>query len=119
MNFIVQTRFDVEKDREADLQPWLAENESQLVAACPSGIQYLGTFANILGDERDVGAYRTLWAMDNYAGLDALSGAMKEGGEFARLMDELGSFTLGRQDGGLITGELSRRVTDAAIWGLD
>lgn len=119
MNFIVQAGFDLETDKEADFQPWLAENEPKIVAACPDGIDYLGTFAVIFGDSDDVGAYRTVWAMDGYAGLDAFADAVKAGGEFAELMDGLGSFGLGRQDGGLQSAELLRRVTDAAIWGLD
>lgn len=119
MNFMIQAGFDVKKEREAGFQPWLAENESKLAEACPEGVTYLGTFANIFGSDERVGAYRTVWGMDSYAAMDAFSNAIKQGGTFAELMDDLGQFTLDRQHGGILSGDLSRRVTDAAIWGLE
>jgi hypothetical protein len=119
VNFMVQNGFDVKKEREAGFQPWLVENESKLAEECPEGITYLGTFANIFGSEARVGAYQTVWGMDSYAAMDAFSNAIKQGGTFAELMDALGKFTLDRQEGGISSNELSRRVTDAAIWGLD
>jgi hypothetical protein len=119
MNFMIQAGFDIKKDKEAEFQPWLAENEAKLAAACPEGVQYMGTYANIFGSDDRVGAYRTVWGMNSYAAMDAFSSAIKEGGTFAELMDALGHFTLDRQDGGVLSGELSRRVTDAAIWGID
>ncbi len=119
MKFIIQDGFDIKKGKDLDYQKWLAENEEKLAASCPTGTEYLGTFANIFGSEQNVRAYRTLWGMDSYGALDGLSEAIKEGGTFGQLMDTMGGFELDRQDGGLTSSELSRRVTDAAIWGVD
>ena len=119
MNFIADTGYDVKQGKQLEFQEWLTENEEKLAASCPSGTEYLGTFANIFGSERSVGTYRTLWGMDSYAAMDAFSAAIKEGGTFAQLMDTMGRFVLDRQDGGVQSGELSRRVSDAAMWGVD
>ena len=119
MNFIANAGYDIKKGKELDFKAWLSENEEKLAAACPEGVQYLGTFANIFGSERSVGAYRSLWAMDSYAAMDNFSAAMKDGGTFSQLVDSMTRFALERQDGGLQAAELSRRVTDAAIWGVD
>lgn len=119
MNLIAEAGFDVKKGKELEFQKWLAENEEKLAAACPPGTTYLGTFATIFGSERTVGAYRTLWGVENYAAMDAFSGSIKEGGTFSELMNAMGLFAVERQDGGLQVGELSRRVTDAAIWAVE
>lgn len=119
MNFIVQNGFDIKQGKEAAFGPWLAENEPRLAESCPEGVEYLGTFANIFGNDDRVGAYRSLWLMDSYGAMDRFSGAIKEGGAFADLMDELGRFAMDRQDGGVMSADLSRRVTDAAIFGVE
>ena len=119
MNFLVLNGFDIKKDREAEFQPWLAANEAGIADASPEGVEYIGTFANIFGDDDHVGAYRSVWLLDSYAAMDRFSAAIKEGGTFAELMNELGRFAMDRQDGGSLSSELSRRVTDAAIWGIE
>jgi hypothetical protein len=119
VNFLIQNGFDIRKDREAEFQPWLADNEAGIAEACPEGVEYVGTFANIFGDDDHVGAYRSVWLMDSYAAMDRFSAAIKEGGTFALLMNELGRFAMDRQDGGSQSADLSRRVTDAAIWGIE
>ena len=119
MNFITYSEFDVQKGTELDLRDWLAQNEEKIAAETPDGLEYLGTFTTIFGPEASVNTFRTVWAMDNYAAIDTFTKAVKAGGTFADLMDVLGSYQLDRQDGGIQMNVLTRRVTDAAIWGVD
>ncbi len=117
MNFVAEQGFDVKKGQSIEFQRWLADNEAALASACPEGVEYLGTFANIFSSEKDSGAYRTLWAMDSYGAMDSFAEAMKEGGTFAQLVDAMARFFLDAVDGGDWSNILSRRVTTAAMWG--
>ena len=103
MDFLIQNGFDIRKDREAEFQPWLADNEAGIAEACPEGVEYVGTFVNIFGGDDHVGAYRSVWLMDSYGAMDRFSSAIKEGGTFAELMNELGRFAMDRQDGGSLS----------------
>ena len=54
--------------------------------------------------------------MDSYGAQDKWSAAVKDGGTFARLMDEMAHFIDQRNEANQSTLML-RRVSDAAIWG--
>ena len=117
MNFINQQGFDVKKGKATEFQAWLAENEEGLASSCPAGIEYMGTFANIFTSEKDSGFFRTIWGMDRYGAMDSFSEAMKKGDTFAQLMEAMAGFILDPIDGGNWSSEVSRSVTDTAIWG--
>jgi len=117
MHFISEQGFDVKKGQSAEFQQWLVDNEAELASACPEGVEYLGTFANVFSSEKGSGSFRTLWALVSYGALDRFTDAIKEGGTFARLVDAMAKFGLDYVDGGDWSNILSRRVTTAAIWG--
>ena len=117
MSFIAQQGFDVKKGRAVEFQGWVAENESALAAACPAGVEYIGTFANIFTSDKSSGSFRTIWRLDRYGSMDGFADAMKEGGGFAELMEAMAGFILDPLDGGHWSNELSRSVVDTAIWG--
>ncbi|MDH3260944.1 MAG: hypothetical protein OEM81_01330 [Acidimicrobiia bacterium] len=117
MNFISEQGFDIKKGQSVEFQQWLMDNEGELASACPAGVEYVGTFANVFSSEKDSGSFRTLWAMESYGALDNFTDAMKEGGTFAQLVDAMAKFGLDSADGGDWSSSLSRRVTTAAIWG--
>lgn len=117
MNFISEQGFEVKKGQSAEFQQWLMNNEAELASACPEGIEYMGTFANIFSSEKNSGSYRTLWAMESYGAMDNFTDAMKEGGTFAQLVDAMARFSLDSANGGDWSSILSRRVTTAVFWG--
>jgi hypothetical protein len=116
MNFIQAQGFDVKKGQTAALQKWLEANEEKISADCPDGISYEGTYAVVQTSEKTTGAVLSLWRMESYGAMDAFSAAMKEGGSFARLMEEFTEFLDQERDANW-SSFLARRMTDTAIWG--
>lgn len=92
--YILEWGFDVPKDGVADFHAWLAENEP-LLASCPSGIAYRGTFVATFGPtNRPEGRYRTYWSLDNLSDLEkfAANGGGGAKKRFARLLTTFMSF---------------------------
>jgi hypothetical protein len=117
MDFIAEFGFDVKKGQARDLQRWLSENESKLAAACPSGTEYVGTYAVIYTSEKHAGGYRQLFRMESYGSQDTLAATMKEeGGTFATLYEEMSQFVDQDRDADWSSG-LYKAVTDASMWG--
>jgi hypothetical protein len=117
VKFIVENGYDIKKGQAVEFQKWLADNEKEIAATAPDGFEYLGTFSSIFSSTPEVGAVRTLWALDSYGAMDTFADSIKAGGTFARLMDTMAGFALDQQDGGHVSNALSRNVTDTAIWG--
>jgi hypothetical protein len=116
MNFIAEFGFDVKKGRAQELQRWLFENESKLAAECPSGVEYIGTYAVMYSSEKHSGGFRQFFRMESYGSQDTFAAAMKEGGEFARLIEEMSEFVDQEKDANWSNG-LYKAVTDASMWG--
>lgn len=114
MQFIHEQGFDVRDGEEHAFQRWLADNEAALAAACPEGVDYLGTFYAIFSDQRDAGTYRMLWRYDSYAAQDRMAEASAGGTEMARLMHEGIAFVdMGNQRNS--SNQLLKLVTDSTI----
>ena len=116
MNFIAEYGFDVKKGQAQDFQRWLSENESKLAAACPKGIEYIGTYAVVQTSEKHTGGFRSLLRMESYGSQDTLAAAMKEGGAYADLFMEMTKF-IDQDRGADWSSNLYKAVTDASIWG--
>jgi hypothetical protein len=116
VNFIFEFGFDAKEGKSQDLQRWLSANEEKLAAEAPEGSEYLGTYVAVMSSEKEAGTWRQMWRLANYAAQDDLSEAMKQGGTFARLMDEFTRLTDQRNDAHQ-SQTLLRRATNAAIWG--
>ena len=114
MNFIAEFGFDLKKGRAQEFQRWMSENESKLAAACPSGIEYIGTYAVMYSSEKHAGAFRQLFRLENYGAQDIFAAAMKEGGEFASLIEGASEFIDQEKDW---SSGLYKSVTDLSIWG--
>jgi hypothetical protein len=69
-----------------------------------------------MNTEKTSGSCRAIFRMDSYGAQDKWSAAVKDGGTFARLMDEMAHFIDQRNEANQSTLML-RRVSDAAIWG--
>jgi len=116
MEFIAEFGFDVKKGGAQDFQRWLSENESKLAQACPSGVEYVGTYAVMYSSEKHAGTYRQLFRMESYGSQDAFSAAMKEGGEFATLVEAMTEFVDQDREADWSNG-LWKAVTDISLWG--
>lgn len=116
MNFLHEWGFDVKEGRSQEFQKWLTDNEEKLALESPEGCEYFGTFAAVHTSEKNSGAFRTIFRMNSYAGQDAFSAAMKEGGAFARMMEELTSY-MDQSNNSNWSEHMLRRVSDTAIWG--
>jgi hypothetical protein len=116
MDFIAEFGFDVKKGQAQDFQRWLSENESKIPAACPPGIEYIGTYAVVQTSEKHAGGFRQLFRMESYGSQDTMAAAMKEGGDFADLIQEMSKFVDQDRDADWSSG-LYKAVTDTSIWG--
>ena len=87
MNFMAEFGFDVKQGKANDFQKWLSENESKLAAACPPGVEYVGTYGVIYSSEKHAGGFRQFFRLESYGAQDAMAAAMKEGGDFATLIE--------------------------------
>lgn len=116
MHFMHVLGFDVKQGQSLALQKWLTDNEEKLALEMPDGCEYVGTFAAVHTSEKEAGSYRTIMKMENYGAQDNFSAKMKEGGAFARMMEEMTAF-MDQDNDSHWSEEVLRRVTDAAIWG--
>jgi hypothetical protein len=116
MDFMSEFGFSVKQGQARDFQRWLSENESKVSAACPSGVEYIGTYAVIYTSEKQSGAYRQFFRMESYGSQDTLAAAMKEGGAFASLFEEMSKFVDQDREADWSNG-LYKAVTDTSIWG--
>jgi hypothetical protein len=92
VSLLVEYGFDVKQGRGHDFQAWLSENETKFADACPAGVEYVGTFGVVFASEKHAGGSRQLFRLANYGAMDALSAALKEGGTYASLFNEMFEF---------------------------
>jgi hypothetical protein len=118
MQFIHEQGFDVREGEEHAYQRWLTENESAIAAACPEGVEYLGTFYAIFADTRAAGTYRMLWRYDSYGAQDRMAAEMGGDTDLARLVHE-GIAFLDMDNHRNASNQLFKRVTDATILSLE
>ncbi len=116
MNFIAEFGFDVKKGRAQDFQRWMSENESKLAAACPAGVEYVGTYAVMYSSEKHSGSFRQFFRMESYGSQDTFAAAMKDGGAFAKLIEETSEFIDQDREADWSNG-LYKAVTDISLWG--
>lgn len=94
MPILHQTTYDVNTGQFEAFQNWLLEHEASLAAEYPEGVEYLGTYANVYGDQAK-GEFKTLLRLDNYAALDSLAETIAAEGTLSRLLWEVSAFTTG------------------------
>jgi hypothetical protein len=116
MRFIQEYGYTVKVGQDEAHQRWLIENDAALRAAQPKGNKYIGTFAVVLGSEKEAGSYRALFELDSYGAMDAAAAANKDpNSELGRLLREVSQFF----DTDLAapwSNTLMKDVIDATIW---
>ena len=100
MEFISEFGFDVKQGQFAAFAEWLNANEDKMAASAPEGWEYMGTYAVVLSSEKTAGAGRQLWRHHNYAAMDTWAAAMRDGGTFAQLQEEMAQFVDQDRDAG-------------------
>jgi hypothetical protein len=115
MRLIMEQGYDVEQGRAGAYRAWLREYEEELAKSCPNGVEYIGTYAVIYGDQRRAGAFRTLWRFESYGAQDAYAEAAGGEGRFGVLLREAMSFGDWRNEAHG-SQQLLKAVVDATIF---
>ena len=115
MGFIEEWTFDVKEGQFGAYQEWLAANEAELAKHMPDGVEYIGTFACVFGDDSK-GFARVQFRLDEYGSMDTSVAAMRGGGRYAELVQESQAF-LDLSNGARNGHELWKEVTDTVFAG--
>lgn len=115
MDFLVIWGFNVRSGKTGEFQEWVRANSAALSKAAPEGIELVGIYASMFSSEKHSGWYKIVWRQDSYGAMDRFDAAVRENPEFARLLDELGSFADVRL-GADYSAELLQSVADITIW---
>lgn len=116
MRLIQEIGYSVKLGAEEAHQRWLTDNDAALRAASPAGTNYIGTFAVIVSTEKHAGFYKQLIGLDNYAALDAIAEAAKDGDtDLGRLLRDWSQFWDTDPSAPWSNG-LLKDVIDATIW---
>jgi hypothetical protein len=115
MDFLNIYGFDVPPGKTREFQAWVKENFDALAAAMPKGNQLLGIYATMFSSEKESGSFKIITRMDTYGAMDGFAAAAGQNTEFARLLEEFGSFGDNRL-GANFSSELLKSVSDITIW---
>lgn len=91
MDFISEDGYEVKFGKEEEYQQWVIDNASELRRALPQGVEYLGTYVLVYGNDYRSGSWRDMFRLDSYAALDRLAAASKDPDSKLRKLQEEGS----------------------------
>ena len=114
MSLMMEYGFDVKQGELSDFQVWLSENESKFAGSCPAGVEYIGTYGVIYSSEKHAGGCGQYFRRSSYGAQDAMSSALKEGGTFAELLNDMNKF-VDRDKGADWSNGLYRSMTDLGM----
>lgn len=89
---VMEWGFEVPRAQADGFHTWLQANEQAIAAECPAGVRYCGTYGVFAQSENTLGAYRTVWAFDSLASMEAMSAERAAGGSFGRRVSEMTAF---------------------------
>jgi hypothetical protein len=116
MRFIQEFGYTVKVGQDEAHQKWTIENDARLRAAAPAGSKYLGTFAVVMGSEKQAGNYRFLMELDSYAALDTSAAVAKDPkSDWSKLLMESSRF-IDLDLAAPWSNVLMKDVVDATIW---
>jgi hypothetical protein len=116
MRFIQSFGYTVKIGKDVAHQKWTIENDERLRAAAPTGSKYIGTFAVVIGSEKQAGSYRFLMELDSYSAMDTAASISKDPkSEWAKLLIESSQF-VDLDLSAPWSNELMKNVVDATIW---
>jgi hypothetical protein len=116
MRFIQSFGYTVRVGQDEAHQKWIIANDERLKAAAPAGSKYIGTFAVVIGSEKQAGNYRTLIELDSYAAMDTSAAVSKDPkSEWGKLLADWSRF-FDLDLSAPWSNELLKDVVDATIW---
>ena len=116
MRFIQEFGYTVKVGQDEAHQQWVVENGKALAKSMPAGTRYIGTFAVVLGTEKNAGSYRVLFELDSYGAMDKLAALTKDPkSEYGRLVRESTKFG-NNEVGAPWSATLLKDVVDASVW---
>lgn len=89
---MIEWGFEVPREQSDAFHAWLAENEADLAAACPPGVQYRGTYGVFAQSIDTLGAYRTIWTFESLAAMETLAAEVGNATPFGTRLKALTAF---------------------------
>ena len=103
MDFIIEDGYQVKWGMHEEYQQWVSANTDALRRALPDGIEYIGTYVTVYGNDYIGGTFRDLFRIDSYGALDRMAAEQRRpGSDLSRLNGEASRFIDTTR--GLITG---------------
>ena len=116
MDFIIEDGYQVKWGMHAEYQQWVSANTDALRRALPDGIEYIGTYVAVYGNDYLGGTFRDLFRIDSYGALDRMSAEQRRpGSELSRLNGEVGRFFDTTRGPDHWTHNLYKNIVDTTI----
>jgi hypothetical protein len=117
MDFITEDGYQVKPGMQEEYQQWVLENTDAVRRALPDGIEYMGTYVTVYGNDYVGGTFRDLFRMDSYGALDRMAAEHRRpGSELARLNGEAGRFIDATRNPEHWTRNLYKNIVDTTIF---
>jgi hypothetical protein len=78
VDFISEQGYEIKFGLEEEYQQWLIDHRDELKRAMPAGVEYLGSYAVVMGNGYEGGSWRDLLRLDSYAALDRIAAESKD-----------------------------------------
>jgi hypothetical protein len=116
VDFISEQGYEIKFGMEEEYQEWLIDHRDELRRAMPAGVEYIGSYAVVMGNGYEGGSWRDLLRLDSYAALDRLAAESKDPNtEMGRLFRESTRFVDVTRHPERWTQVLLKNVVDATV----
>jgi hypothetical protein len=89
VDFISEQGYEIKFGLEEEYQQWLIDHRDELKRAMPAGVEYIGSYALVMGNGYEGGSWRDLFRLDSYAALDRMAAESKDpNSQMGRLLRE-------------------------------
>ena len=116
MDFISEQGYEIRFGMEEEYQRWLIDHREELKRAMPAGVEYLGSYAVVMGNGYEGGSWRDLLRLDSYGALDRLAAEAKDANSaLGRLTRDVNHFLDVSRHPERWTQILLKNVVDATV----
>jgi hypothetical protein len=78
VEFINEDGYEVKFGMEEEYQQWVIDHRAEIARSMPKGVEYIGTYTMVWGNDVDKGSWRDLFKLDSYAALDRMAAEGKD-----------------------------------------
>jgi hypothetical protein len=78
VDFISEQGYEIRFGMEEEYQQWLIDHRDELKRSMPAGVEYIGSYAVVMGNGYEGGSWRDLFRLDSYAALDRMAAESKD-----------------------------------------